>query len=228
MKRVRVSFWVMFFFGLLFSSCGGNEGSNSLATSHTKVPFADEVRLAHKYQEGDVVFLGDERLRCCNWQGVIQGVRIVNSAVGNHSIQEELSVLHERFGGSTPSKIVLMLGYAELDAGVAANEVFDLYAKYVEGLQELLPQTEIVTITQLPVGCFLKYGNSKVTNEVLDAYNVLVKVHAQEKGCTVVDLNRDFKNENGFLKSEYDASDGFHLYSRAYEVWAYRLNGILN
>lgn len=192
------------------------------------VLYSDEVRLVHKYQDGDVVFLGDERLRCCNWQGVIQGVRIVNSANAEQTIAVELAQVNERFGDKEPSKVVLMMGYNDLDKGMPANEVFKMFAEYVDTLSKLQPQTEIVIVAQLPVGDFLRYGYQKVTNEVLDAYNVMVKIYAAEKNIQVVDLNAKFKDDNGVLKDEYDAQDGFHLYPAAYEVLGYYLNGILN
>ena len=224
MKNNRLAISVLM---LIASFCLCQCGDSDKEPQRTVVAAADDMRFAYGFQNDDVLLIGDDRLRCCNWQALIPNVRIATIADDKTTIERELSEMEERFADKTPSKIFLMLGFNELNEGEAVNAVYEQFVEYDKALRKKLPQTEIVILSQLPIGEVLKYGESKTTSQNLFAYNQFVKMYAVENGLNYIDLYDEMATDGGILRSEYDATDGFHLFPNAYVVMSYRMKNLL-
>lgn len=198
----------------------------SVGKTDDRVDVADEqVCFASAFLDGDVVMLGDERMRCCNWQALWPDARIANLSEENATIADVRQKI-KTLGDVQPSKMVLMLGYSDLDCGRPVNDVYEDFTALADTIVALFPQTEMLFVSQLPVGQNLRYGSGKVSVENLLAYNLLMKVYLIEKGFTYIDLYESFKSGDGCLRSDYDNGDGFHLTPSAYMVMGYRLRGL--
>ncbi len=224
MKNNRLAIIVLM---LIASFCLCQCGNSDDKPQRSIIASADDMRFAYGFQSGDVLLIGDDRLRCCNWQAIIPNVRIATIADKETTIDRELMAMDDRFADKTPSKIFLMLGFNELNEGKAVNMVYEQFVEYYKVLRTQLPQTEIVILSQLPIGEVLKYGEGKVTSQDIFAYNQFLKMHALENGLNYINLFDEMATESGILKGEYDATDGFHLFPNAYVVMSYRMKNLL-
>ncbi len=224
MKNNRLAIIVLM---LIASFCLCQCGDSEDKPQRSIVASADDIRYAYGFQSGDVLLIGDDRLRCCNWQAIIPTVRIATIADNETTIHRELTMVDERFAEKTPSKVFLMLGFNELNEGEAVNMVYERFTEYYKKLQNKLPQTEIVIMSQLPIGEVLKYGEGKATSQTIFAYNQFVKMYALENGLNYINLYDEMATDSGVLKGEYDATDGFHLFPNAYVVMSYRMKSLM-
>lgn len=221
-NRLAISVLLLIAFFCL-CQCGGSDDK----PQRSIVASADDMRYAYGFQSGDILLIGDDRLRCCNWQAIIPNVRIATIADKKTTIDRELTAMEERFADKTPSKIFLMMGFNELNEGEAVNRVYERFIEYYKELQNKLPQTEIVILSQMPIGEVLKYGEGKATSQNVFAYNQFVKMYALENGLSYINLFDEMATESGILRSEYDAMDGFHLFPNAYVVMSYRMKNLM-
>ncbi len=210
---------------LLIGCCGylffkGGEEKQE-ATDETKI--RTDRLFSSTVEEGDVVFMGDERVQICNWSNLFGSKKIKNLAVYQNTIENDMKRSQVIFENVQPSQIVMMMGLSDLKKGHPVNETYESFVRFVESLTDLLPQTELIVLPILPFDPQSRSECRSIKPEDVAAYNMLVKMYALEKGLSYVNLYDDFRTDERKLKGDLTAGDGFDLSMGAYVVWKDRL-----
>ncbi|MBO4529260.1 MAG: hypothetical protein J5767_01340 [Paludibacteraceae bacterium] len=187
-----------------------------------------DILFSTSYQDGNIVFIGEERMQMCNWKSLFGTNKIANLAMYKNTIKDEIERASFIFDNNTPSQIVLMLGVQDLQLGIPINEIYNDFVSYVELLQSKLPQTEIIVIPVLPVTPEDNTIYPAITINNIKALNTLIKVYSLDKGLTYVNLFTDFYIERfDCMKADFNIGDGFHFSQKGYFVFRERLRPYL-
>lgn len=130
------------------------------------------------------------------------------------------------FGGKTglqkvisykPYRVYLLLGINEIHYRKYGEVIAD-YGYLVDSIKKSSPGTEIVILPLAPVS---KAEQAKRTGfKQISTYNNRLKKLAGKKNCRYFDYTDFLKNQEGFLKEEYSASDGVHWNASGYKIFA--------
>ena len=162
-----------------------------------------------------------------SWSKHFPDRKAVNIGIGGDKTQNVLWRLdHGGVDGLKPRAIVLMIGNNNMffapETGVAAAA--QGVKACLANLREKFPETDVVVAKILP--CHAPkvrfYEDILLTNAEIDK----LKLDADPK-VKVLDLTKDFLNEDGTIKLDLFTSDKIHLSLSGYEVYAQRLAPLL-
>jgi beta-glucosidase len=162
-----------------------------------------------------------------SWSKHFPDRKAVNIGIGGDKTQNVLWRLdHGGVDGLKPRAIVLMIGNNNMfftpETGVAAAA--QGVKACLANLREKFPEADVVVAKILP--CHAPkvrfYEDILLTNAEIDK----LKLDADPK-VKVLDLTKDFLNEDGTIKLDLFTSDKIHLSLSGYEVYAQRLAPLL-
>lgn len=182
----------------------------------------------------DTVFIGDSRTVGLSLYRYIKPENVYAKNGQNHQGARtehfvdlgtgRLLTVAEAVAVTKPKRIIVSYGIN----GVAffGREAFiEQYSYLIDDLQNASPDSLIIIQSILPVSDYYqKYVDTRVNNDTIDSYNLLLKQLAEEKNCTFLDTSSLFKNSSNCLAVEYDIGDGIHLSRYAYEVFLQHLD----
>ena len=166
----------------------------------------------------DAVFLGDSRTegfklysglrdadifaaKCINVINIYYENVISDGNGGYESIMDALTC-------DSYSSVYIMLGINEM--GYQPNRFIERYAKLIDDIRDIQPDTEIFLQAIIPVTQEKAESGSEITNTKITTFNDLLCEMAEEKSLHYIDTYTGLINEDGFLPE--DASfDGIHL-----------------
>lgn len=172
----------------------------------------------------DAVFIGDSILKGFKlWASPYPNNVIADQNVGLDQIYGDKDVYYTTATQKTtlwkaveqklpnPAKIYVLLGtngipgYDNEKHIVYYNDLITkLKAKYPDAIiyiQSVTPITKEVSTKRSP----------NFTTKKINAFNELILKMAKEQGVYYLQIENVLKDENGYLKSEYDAGDGTHM-----------------
>lgn len=95
------------------------------------------------------------------------------------------------------------------------------YQKLSDEIKRASRDTKIIINSCFPIAADMNMQKYKIDAKTLNAYidqiNIWAKDFAQENGFIYVNTSDTLKNSNGFLDSELQMSDGYHLNTKAYQ-----------
>ncbi|MFA6779370.1 MAG: GDSL-type esterase/lipase family protein [Paludibacteraceae bacterium] len=195
-------------------------------------PKVKDMKMVHYFslqdrmlvQEGDVVFLGGERMALCNWMELTGNCQVRNRALPGNTVERELHRIDDVLNAN-PSKLVLQFGFDDMAGGLAVDTFVSDYEKLIGHIKENSPQTEILVMSLLPIDeVYSKSLYPDMTNDMVSEMNGRIKKLTEEAGVTFVNINSEFlDSKTGALDAVYTTGDGFHLNSNAYFIWKDRI-----
>ena len=205
--------------------CAGHFGGDSwlkLHEAHVKTVQANAGPI-------DVLLVGDSITIQWgeSWQKHFPHLKAVNIGIGGDKTQNVLWRLdHGGVEGIQPKAIVLMIGNNNMfftpETGIeAAAKGMEMCVK---NLREKFPQAKVVVAKILPAHAPDNRFHKDIlaTNAALDALKLETDSHVH-----VLELVRDFVNEDGTLKKDLYSPDNIHLSPAGYTVYADRLKPTL-
>ncbi len=131
--------------------------------------------------------------------------------VGTHDPDgEELAGLINKVVSAKPQKIFVAFGMNDIGYG-SAEEFKSNYVTVIEKLEKALPDAQIYINSILPANENAVSRQSAYAD--VPEYNQKLEEICDEMGLTYID-------NTGLVKEEYYASDGIHVSSDYYPVWA--------
>lgn len=168
---------------------------------------------------GQIVFIGDSIT--------------AKYKLGSHYRKSELECYNRGISGDTadwliarldvslfairPSKIVLMIGTNDINAGRTPDEIATSYRTILTLISDKLPSAEVITVSIIPQNEKYSMG-ARENNARIQSTNERIEALAKEFGYEYVDLYSHMTDGEGLLKRGY-SSDGLHLSRRGYRVW---------
>ena len=99
------------------------------------------------------------------------------------------------------------------------------YSKLIDTILTASPKTVIILQSCFPVAKNMDMSsynvNAETLNEYIDTINTWTHELAAEKGLGYLNTAEILKDENGFLRYEYQVGDGYHLTAEAYRKMLY-------
>lgn len=115
-----------------------------------------------------------------------------------------------------PKRIFLMMGFNGLNASDAMEGSF---RALMEKLEEACPNAVIYCYSITPLTADSKAAASVgITNADVDSFNEYLKGLTSELGVVYLDINSKMSDDSGYLKSEYNESDGMHISAPTYDL----------
>lgn len=115
-----------------------------------------------------------------------------------------------------PKRIFLMMGFNGLNASDAMEGSF---RALMEKLEEACPNAVIYCYSITPLTADSKAAASVgITNADVDSFNEYLKGLTSELGVIYLDINSKMSDDSGYLKSDYNESDGMHISAPTYDL----------
>lgn len=203
------------------SSSESGETYEKVAFSGTAVPKTQAVDDSYF---DDAVFIGDSISKGLKLYGVLPESNVIaDQNVGLDQIYLNKDVyyisatqkttlwnaLDQR--SFTPAKIYVMLG-ANGIPGYENEKHITFYYDLLDKLIEKYPDATIYIESLTPITKATSQKRSpNFTKEKIDDFNERIYKMAEEKNVYFLDVEEVLKDENGYLKSEYDGGDGTHM-----------------
>lgn len=162
----------------------------------------------------DIVFLGNSLTEQGIWQELFPDIDLKNRGIAGDMTEGVLDRLPTVLA-LQPKKIFLSIGVNDLlfhePEYIASN-----YAKIINNITRLSPQTQIFVQSLLPVNNSVR--STGVYNKDILIVNQKLKKLCLEKDLMYLDLHQIFIDSKGSL-SERLTLDGIHLNGEAYLMW---------
>ncbi len=178
-------------------------------------PVAEEFTQAAAYKNS--VFVGDIFVNDLLKYGLIDEYYIWTS---NYFTLEKAANYVNDVAELKPEKLFLMFGFDD-SAEASSDETAAAYEKLVKSVKEVLPETKIYLISELPVSKSFDEEDGNITQAVLDEVNSKMEKKASELGVTYINAADVFKDGTN-IKDGY-TNDGYHIKE---EYHPFVLNGI--
>ncbi|MBQ9802065.1 MAG: hypothetical protein IJW51_03220 [Clostridia bacterium] len=168
------------------------------------------------YAEVDVAFLGDSLTDGYDLAHYYPQYKTANRGIGGDTTHGLLQRLEVSVYALQPKVAVLLIGCNNLDT------MLEDYESILKGLQENLPNTQVVLVSLTPMGKERAEKNEKA------AYNnVIIKKLADKYDFAFVDLFSPLLDETtGEIRANY-TTDGVHLTPLGYSVFTDALTPVL-
>ncbi len=173
--------------------------------------------------DDDVIFMGEDRLANCDWSVFLADETCKTLAFKGNNLDDDSKRLALLFPNVTPSEIFMMYGEQELLQGKNVGDFAEEYGAFVSRIQERFPSTEVIIMSVLPM--WKEHDNQFNVDmaENVKKLNILLKLLANQKGYSFLNLYPDFVDVNGYMNSRFCSSDGMALRHSAYIIMKDRI-----
>ena len=130
--------------------------------------------------------------------------------VGRVSLYELLNL--KQYG-----KIYIMLGINEL--GYKTEKTIAETEETIQKIKEQQPKATIYLSANLHVTKVRSERDKLINNKKIDKFNQKLETLTDNKGVYYIDVNEEFDDENGNLRSECTGDD-VHVYAKYYQDWS--------
>ena len=200
-------------------------------------PFAIEyhkIRLSgfrsEKFEKNKNVFAGCSMVEFGHWQELLEDETIINRGIlGDNSFG-----LLDRIDDIIklqPANLYIIIGINDIASNVPGNITLNNICNFVNQIIESSPSTKIFVHSILPTSPIhseqkAELANHYHKNEQVIELNKLLKSKSDFLKFSFVDLYSSFIDASGNLNSEFADTDGLHLNTKGYLLWARILRGM--
>jgi len=172
---------------------------------------------------GGIVFVGSSIFhRWTDLQKQMAPLPVLNRALDGLQTTDVLRSLDSDLVRSRPKVIAYYCGSNDVDAGDAAEAIFDRIRQFIVRVEAALPGTRVVFVS------INRAPEKRDRWDVVDAVNHLVQMYAaQTKHVQYVDVNPVLFNRDGKPRLELYLSAGLHFRPAAYEEFTRILKPVL-
>ena len=119
--------------------------------------------------------------------------------------------------------VYLMFGLNEINNKYSNETIAAHYQQIIGRIAEIQPDAQVVVQSTLHITKNKNNANikskSRITNERIDALNVLLTRLVDEPYVYFLDINEAFDTPDHALNTDFAASDGMHVNVRGYKTW---------
>lgn len=204
-------------FGFLIPQLKEAELKSEIETyyAHKVESFGKENKTYEDY-EIDVAFLGDSLTEGYDLNKYYPLYKTANRGIGGDTTYGLENRLQVSAYDLKPKTIVLLIGANNMDT------MLENYESILSGINEKLPQTDVVLVSLTPMG-----GDWAHKNQLAKENNEKLLMLAQKYEYTYVDVfSKLLDRSTGQINAEY-TTDGVHLTEKGYEVFTKILEPVI-
>ena len=154
----------------------------------------------------------------CGYEGISPNTIVNRTTVTSPDRGDEVAM--DVLTNAQPAKLYILIGTNALVQTGNDESFLAYYGRMLDDLQAALPNTAIY------VQSILSATQETVTEDApglapdrLATINAAIQGLCAERGCYFLDLNAEFRDESGYLLSDYAQPDGIHLTVSGYNKW---------
>ena len=154
----------------------------------------------------------------CGYEGISPNTIVNRTTVTSPDRGDEVAM--DVLTNAQPAKLYILIGTNALVQTGNDESFLAYYGRMLDDLQAALPNTAIY------VQSILSATQETVTEDTpglapdrLATINAAIQGLCAERGCYFLDLNAEFRDESGYLLSDYAQPDGIHLTVSGYNKW---------
>ncbi len=114
-----------------------------------------------------------------------------------------------------PQRVYISFGTNNL-VGVSSEQFITQYENAIAAILEAWEYCDIIVVTIPPIA--QGTTNPNVNQKTIDQFNLELVTMVEENDWKLLNTTEVLKGDNGYIKSEYVASDGYHLVSAGHEA----------
>ncbi len=220
----QIKKWYKLFYIILLSSVVNNLFSQIKLPIYPDSLFSTyyEQRFTHfktlPFTKNDIIFLGNSITDGAEWSELFVDNRVKNRGISGDFTAGVINRLDE-ITARKPAKVFLLIGVNDLARNVSADSIVKNILFISNYLKQETPSTKLYIQSILPVNDgFGKFNTHTNKGEQIKQINFQLKLQANKREYTFIDLYNSFCDNNGKLKSAF-TNDGLHLKGEGYLLW---------
>lgn len=177
----------------------------------------------------EVVYIGDSRTLGLATYRFVRPEQVLAEDALTHQIAREKAFIQLGDSDAAPVTIVqaitqikpkrMVVSFGINGMSFMKESVFmKEYEALINELMEASPDSEIIIQSIYPVSKKKSDSDSSMSNSVIDRYNKKLLSLAEKKKIYYLNTSEKLKDDSGALASTYDAGDGVHINTKAYEI----------
>lgn len=175
----------------------------------------DAEDAAMEPRAGGVLFVGSSSIKGWDVAASFPDLKAINRGFGGSRLEDVLHHFDRVVTRYRPRTIVLYCGENDIAAGKTPERVAADYRRFVELMQEKLPEAKLVFIALKPSP--LRWEMF----EKMSAANAMIRAHAsRQERVTYVDVVTPMLTARGLPRAELFKEDLLHLNTEGYKLWA--------
>lgn len=184
----------------------------------------EDFRQEHKIDSSDVVMVGNSLTEYAgNWSILLGEKNVINRGIAGDNAEGIYNRLSQILPGH-PRAIFLMVGINDLAQNAAAFQVAQNTEKIIVRIQQMSPSTKIFVQSILPINeSFGVWKNLDGKSEDIQQVNRLVSIYAKKHHVPYINLYPCFVRHGTNMMRKELTSDGLHLTSFGYKIWAFEI-----
>ncbi len=154
----------------------------------------------------------------CGYEGISPNTIVNRTTVTSPDRGEEVAM--DVLTNAQPAKLYILIGTNALVTTGNDESFLNYYGRMLDELRTALPNTTFY------VQSILAATQAKVEDDApglapdrLATINGAIQSMCAERGCYFLDLNAEFRDDAGYLTSDYAQPDGVHLTVSGYNKW---------
>ena len=154
----------------------------------------------------------------CGYEGISPNTIVNRTTVTSPDRGEEVAM--DVLTNAQPAKLYILIGTNALVSTGNDESFLNYYGRMLDDLRTALPNTTFY------VQSILAATQAKVEDDApglapdrLATINAAIQSMCAERGCYFLDLNAEFRDDAGYLLSDYAQPDGVHLTVSGYNKW---------
>jgi len=164
--------------------------------------------------KGGIVFVGSSTIGLWKWVGrSFPHTRIINRGFGGAQIEDLIYFVDRIIILHRPCLIIVYAGDNDIACGKTPLRVFEDFRKFVNKIDQQLPETRIAFISIKP-----SPARWHLINNVREANEFIRHYIAKKRRLTYIDIHTAMIGPNGLPHVSLFAKDGLHLNRNGYRL----------
>ena len=197
-------------------------------TVHYRDRIAEFVKM-RSIDSTDIVMLGNSLTEFGgDWSKRLGLKHVRNRGITGDNIYGVLNRL-DAILSKKPKVILLMIGINDISQDQTADQIFAKYQRLIDRIWAQAADTKLYVQSVLPINeSFGRWKTLEGKTDVVPALNIKLRRYCERNNIAYINLFKDFVYHGTNEMRRPLTSDGLHLTSLGYKLWAFRIKKVLN
>ena len=197
-------------------------------TEHYRERMAEFAKM-RSIDATDIVMLGNSLTEFGgDWSKRLGLKHVRNRGIAGDNVDGVLNRL-DAILSKKPKAILLMIGINDISQDQTAEQIFEKYQRLIDRIWAQAADTKLYVQSVLPINeSFGRWKTLEGKTDVVPILNVKLRHYCERNHIAYINLFKDFIYHGTNEMRRPLTSDGLHLTSLGYKLWAFRIKKVLN